>query len=292
MVEPVSIHQVKRRKDQVRPVRVLAITGGKGGVGKSNVAVNLGVALAQRGEKVLVLDADFGLSNIDILLGLNPEATLYHVLKGERSLDEIILEGPAGIRIIPSASGIRNMAEMSSGTHAGLIQAFSDLNMDIDTLIIDTATGISDSVISFTRAAQEVAVVVCDEPASIKDAYATIKILSREHGIFRFRILANMADGAQHGREIYGKMISVTDRFLDVALDYIGYVPQDEYLQKSVRKQRTVVEAFPRSKSAKAFITLADKVAKWPLPAAASGHLEFFVERLIQPQTTKIEAVS
>ena len=275
-----------------KPVRVLAVTGGKGGVGKTNVAVNLAVALAQKDNKVLVLDADFGLANIDIMLGLQPKANLHHVITGERTLEEIMLEGPEGIKILPAASGIKEMAELSSETHAGLIQAFSELNQDFDTLIVDTAAGISDSVTSFTRAAQEVVVVVCDEPASITDAYAIIKLLSREHGIFRFRILANMADGAQHGREIYNKIVKVTDRFLDVALDYMGYVPQDEFLLKSVKKQRAVVDAFPRSKSAQAFATLAEKASKWPLPAAASGHLEFFVERLIQPQTTTIEAVS
>jgi flagellar biosynthesis protein FlhG len=294
MVDAVSIDQAAglRRMANPKPVRVLAVTGGKGGVGKTNVAVNLGVALAQNGSKVLILDADLGLANIDIMLGLHPTANLHHVISGERTLEEIMVEGPEGIKIIPAASGIKDMAELSAESHAGLIQAFSELTQEVDTLIVDTAAGISDSVTSFTRAAQEVVVVVCDEPASITDAYAIIKLLSREHGIFRFRVLANMANGAQHGREIYNKILKVTDRFLDVALDYMGYVPQDEFLQKSVKKQRAVVQAFPRSKSAQAFMTLADKAVKWPLPAAASGHLEFFVERLIQPQTTTIEAVS
>jgi len=294
MADAVPIDQASglRRMANPKPVRVLAVTGGKGGVGKTNVAVNLAVALAQKDNKVLVLDADFGLANIDIMLGLHTKANLHHVITGERTLEEIMLEGPEGIKILPAASGIKEMAELSSETHAGLIQAFSELNQDFDTLIVDTAAGISDSVTSFTRAAQEVVVVVCDEPASITDAYAIIKLLSREHGIFRFRILANMANGAQHGREIYNKIVKVTDRFLDVALDYMGYVPQDEFLLKSVKKQRAVVDAFPRSKSAQAFATLAEKALKWPLPAAASGHLEFFVERLIQPQTTTIEAVS
>lgn len=294
MANPVSIDQVTGlgHMDNPRPVRVLAVTGGKGGVGKTNVAVNLGVALARNGKKVMILDADLGMANIDIMLGLHPAANLHHVIKGERTLEEIMVEGPEGIKIIPAASGIKDMAGLSPMIHAGLIQAFSELTQEIDTLIVDTAAGISDSVTSFTSAAQEIVVVACDEPASITAAYAIIKLLSREHGIFRFRVLANMANGAQHGREIYNKILEVTDRFLDVALDYIGYVPQDELLLKSVKKQRAVVDAFPRSKSAQAFMTLAEKAVKWPLPAAASGHLEFFLERLIQPQTTTIEAVS
>ncbi|MGD8784141.1 MAG: P-loop NTPase, partial [Thioalkalispiraceae bacterium] len=214
MVDAVSIDQAAglRRMANPKPVRVLAVTGGKGGVGKTNVAVNLGVALAQNGSKVLILDADLGLANIDIMLGLHPTANLHHVISGERTLEEIMVEGPEGIKIIPAASGIKDMAELSAESHAGLIQAFSELTQEVDTLIVDTAAGISDSVTSFTRAAQEVVVVVCDEPASITDAYAIIKLLSREHGIFRFRVLANMANGAQHGREIYNKILKVTDR--------------------------------------------------------------------------------
>jgi len=227
-----------------KPVRVLAVTGGKGGVGKSTVAVNLSVALANAGRKVLILDADLGLANIDIMLGLHSKSNLHHVISGERTLEEIMLDGPAGIKVIPAASGIKEMAELSPETHAGLVSAFSEISHNVDTMIVDTAAGISDSVTSFTRAAQEVVVVVCDEPASITDAYAIIKLLSREHGIFRFRVLANLANGAQHGREIYNKILKVTDRFLDVALDYMGYVPEDEFLRKAVRKQRAVVEAF------------------------------------------------
>jgi len=275
-----------------KPVRVLAVTGGKGGVGKSTVAVNLSIALAQAGRKVLILDADLGLANLDIMLGLHSKANLHHVISGERSLEEIMLDGPAGIKVIPAASGIKEMAELSAETHAGLVSAFSEISHNVDTMIIDTAAGIGDSVTSFTRAAQEVVIGVCDEPASITDAYAIIKLLSREHGIFRFRVLANRANGAQHGKEIYNKILKVTDRFLDVALDYMGYVPEDEFLRKAIKKQRAVVEAFPRSKSAQAFATLADKTLKWPLPVAASGRLEFFVERLVQPPTTTIEAVS
>lgn len=274
------------------PVRVIAVTGGKGGVGKTTVAVNLAIAFAHREKKVMLLDADFGLANVDVLLGLHPKANLHHVIQGSCNLEEVIVEGPAGIKVIPAASGIAEMAALNQETHAGIIQAFSELSQDVDVLIVDTAAGISDSVTSFIRAAQEVLVVVCDEPASITDAYAIIKLMSREHGIFRFRILANRAVSAQQGHEIYNKILKVTDRFLDVALDYMGYVPEDDYLRKAVKKQRAVVEAFPRSKSAQAFMTLVDKANKWPMPASASGHLEFFVERLIQPYSNTIGAVS
>jgi len=275
------------------PVQVIAVTAGKGGVGKTNISVNLAMAIAARKRKVMLMDADLGLANLDVLLGLHPNANLYHVIQGERTLEEIIIDGPNGIKVIPASSGIQEMVELGQQTNAGLIQAFSELSQEVDVFIVDTAAGISDAVTSFLRAAQEIVVVVCDEPASITDAYAIIKLMNREYGAFRFRILVNMAQSAQHGREIYNKIVKVSDRFLDVALDYIGYVPEDDYLRKAVKKQRAVVEAFPRSKAAQAFATLADKVIKWPLPASAAGHLEFFVERLIQqPTTPSIKAVS
>ncbi|MEJ2360238.1 MAG: MinD/ParA family protein [Gammaproteobacteria bacterium] len=266
-----------------RPVRVIAVTGGKGGVGKTNVAINLGMAMSHRGKKVMIMDADLGLANIDVLLGLQSKVNLHHVITGEHTLEEIIVDGPGNIKIIPASSGVRQMASLEPQFHSGLIQAFSELSQDVDVLIVDTAAGISDVVTSFASASQEVVVVVCDEPASITDAYAIIKLMSIEYGVYRFRVLANMATSPQHGREIYTKIAKVTDRFLNVALDYMGYVPEDDYLRKSVKKQRAVFEAFPRSKSAQAFANLADKANKWPMPKSAAGHLEFFVERLINP---------
>ncbi len=271
-----------RQMSKANPVRVLAVASGKGGVGKTNISVNLAVSLAQLGRRVMVMDADLGLANLDVMLGLHPQYNLSHVLSGKRTLEEIILTGPVGIRIVPAASGIQNMAELEPAQHAGLIRSFSELSHTLDVLLIDTAAGISDSVVSFSKAAQEVLVVVCDEPASLTDAYALIKLLSREHGLFRFRVIANMAANAQEGRELFKKLTRVTDKFLDVMLDFVGVVPYDEYLRKSVRKQRAVVEAFPRSKASMAFKEMAKRIENWPMPSGPGGHVEFFVERLIQ----------
>ncbi len=271
-----------RQMVKPEPVRVIAVTGGKGGVGKTNVSVNLAVAWAELGRRVMLLDADLGLANVDVVLGMHPEFDLSHVLRGERTLDEVLLTGPAGIRVAPAASGIRQMAELSDAEHAGLIRAFSDVGSETDVLIVDTAAGISDVVISFSRAAQEVVVVVCDEPASITDAYALIKLLNREYGVARFRILSNMARSAPEGRDLYNKMCRVTDRYLDVMLSYIGSIPYDDNLRKAVRSQKPVVLAFPRSRSALTFKNLAKKADNWPVPEGVGGHLQFFVERLIQ----------
>ena len=264
------------------PIRAVAVTGGKGGVGKTNVSVNLGVAAAEMGKKVMLLDADLGLANIDVVLGLHPEYDLSHVMRGERSLSEVLVEGPGGMKVIPGASGVQSLAELSPAEHTGLIRAFSEVAGDTELLIIDTAAGISDTVLSFSRASHEIVVVVCDEPASITDAYAIIKLLHRDYGHQRFRILANMVRSAQEGRELYNKMCRVTDRYLDVTLGFMGAVPFDESLRKAVRSQRPVVQAFPRSRIAQVFRNLAKKIDTWPQPGGANGQVQFFVERLIK----------
>ncbi|MGM0592957.1 MAG: MinD/ParA family protein [Pseudomonadota bacterium] len=272
-----------RRMARPKPVRVVAVASGKGGVGKTNVSVNLATAFAQMGRKVMIMDADLGLANVDVMLGLQPKQNLSHVIKGECSLEEIILDAPGGIQVIPASSGIQNMAELSPAEHAGLIRAFSELHSDLDILIVDTAAGISDSVVSFSKASQELIVVVCDEPASITDAYALIKLLNRDHGMRRFRVLANMAHSEREGRELFAKLVRVTEHFLDdVVLDFMGSVPYDEYLRKAVKVQRPVVDVYPSSKIASAFKDIARRADKWPMPTAADGYLEFFVERLVQ----------
>jgi flagellar biosynthesis protein FlhG len=271
-----------RRMVNPTPVRVIAVTGGKGGVGKTNVSVNLGVALAELGRRVMLLDADLGLANIDVILGIHAKRNLSHVMSGECSLEEIMVTGPKGLKVIPGASGMQHMAELSPVEHAGLIHAFSEVANDVDVLLIDTAAGISDLVVSFSRAAQEQIVVVCDEPASITDAYAIIKLLNREHGISRFRILANMVKSVQEGRDLYNKMCRVTDQYLDVMLTYMGSIPYDEQLRKAVKSQKPVVEVYPRSRVSQAFKNLAKKADNWPAPSGVSGDLQFFVERLIQ----------
>ncbi|MCP4979183.1 MAG: MinD/ParA family protein [Gammaproteobacteria bacterium] len=271
---------IREMKSQ-NPVRVIAVTSGKGGVGKSNVTVNLAVTLAQSGEKVMVMDADMGLANIDVLLGLNPGMNLSHVINGECSLEETIIEGPSGIKIVPASSGLASMSDLTPAQNAGVIRSFSELTEPVDILLIDTAAGLSDSVVSYTRAAREVIVVVCDEPASITDAYAMIKVMNRNYGVERFHVLANQAHGVQQGRELYNKLSRVSQKFLDVTLNFIGSVPYDECLKKAVQKQKSVVEAFPRSPSALAFKQIAKKTQKWPLPSSMEGHLEFFIERLV-----------
>lgn len=266
---------------QMRPVQVIAVSGGKGGVGKSNISVNLSIALAQLRRRVVLLDADLGLANIDVLLGIKATHTLADVLAGTHSLSQVLVTGPEGVKIVPASSGVQRMAELSSVEHAGLINAFNELSDQVDVLVIDTAAGISDTVVSFVRAANEVIIVVCDEPSSVTDAYALIKLLNKEYGMTRFRVVANMTRTAQEGQLMFNKLNGVCERFLDVTLQFVGQVPFDENVRKSVQRQKALLEYAPNSKAAVAIRNLAQAVDRWPLPSGPSGRLEFFVERLL-----------
>src|SRR5262245_52726882 len=250
-----------------QPVSVIAVTGGKGGVGKTSVSINLATGLANLGRRVVLLDGDLGLANVDVLLGLSPRYTLAHVLNGERTLDEILVEAKQGFKIVPAASGAADLAGMGSAGHLSLVQAFSSLAARLDVLIIDTAAGIAPGVLQFSQAAQHVLVVVTDEPTSITDAYALIKVLSRDHGVTRFRIVANMARARGEGEMLFNKLERVTSRFLDVFLDYAGEIPDDEHMRRAIKAQRPVLDVHPASLAGRAFKKLAEAADKWPVPA-------------------------
>jgi flagellar biosynthesis protein FlhG len=273
-----------RRRGAARPVKVLTVTGGKGGVGKTNIAANLAIALAQFGRRVMLLDADLGLANVDVLLGLQPRYTLADVLRGERALADVIVTGPGGVRVVPGASGLAELADLGTAGQAGLINAFSELTEDLDLLVVDTAAGISGSVLRFCAAASDVLVVVCDEPTSITDAYALIKVLSTEHGVTRFRIVTNMTHQGGDGRQLFEKLLRVTERFLQVTLDHAGSLPYDDRVWRAVQLQAPFVTAFPGSLAAAALKRLATRADNWEVPRVARGHIEFFVERLLGGQ--------
>lgn len=271
-----------RRQRNTKPVKVLAVTGGKGGVGKTNISANLAIAMCMLGRRVMLLDADLGLANVDVLLGLQPSHSLGEVVSGERRLQDIIVTGPAGVRVVPGASGLAEMANLTPAQHAGIIHAFSELTDDLDALLIDTAAGISDGVLRFCSAANEVLVVVCDEPTSITDAYALIKVLSTEHNVTRFRIVTNMTHQGGDGRSLFEKLLRVSERFLQVTLDHAGSVPYDDRVWRAVQLQTPFVTAFPTSLAAGALKKLAHRADNWEGPRAARGNIEFFVERLLK----------
>ncbi|MDV3255627.1 MAG: MinD/ParA family protein [Lysobacter sp.] len=263
------------------PVRVIAVASGKGGVGKTNVSVNLALSLQNAGQRTLLLDTDLGLANVDVMLGLSPRFTLADVLAGRCELRDTLLEGPGGMWIVPAASGKRHMTELLPQQHVGLVHAFSQLDVPIDTMVVDNAAGIADGVLTFCQAAQDVIVVVCDEPASVTDAYALIKVLSRDRGVSRVQILANQVQHAAEGRQLFDKLQRVTSKFLDVTLNYLGAIPRDEWLRRAVQRQEAVVDAFPSAPASAAFRDIARRAGQWQSPPGPRGHVEFFMERLI-----------
>ena len=261
--------------------RVIAVASGKGGVGKTSVSINLAAALVNAGQRTLLLDTDLGLANVDVMLGLSPRFTLADVFAGRCELRDTVLEGPNGLMIVPAASGKRHMTELTPQQHVGLVHAFSELDVPIDTMVVDNAAGIADGVLTFCQAAQDVVVVVCDEPASVTDAYALIKVLSRERGVTRVQVLANQVQHAVEGRQLFEKLERVTSRFLDVTLSYLGAIPRDEWLRRAIQRQESVVDAFPSAPAALAFRDIARRSRQWQSPAAPRGHVEFFIERIL-----------
>jgi flagellar biosynthesis protein FlhG len=283
MLEP-SFDQAAglRRMSAARNTKVVAVTGGKGGVGKTLTAVNLGAALAGLGRSTMLLDADFGLANVDVLLGMKARLNLEHVMAGQCALEDVIQTASSGLRVVPATSGNASMAALSRVQHAGLIGAFSQLFEPLDVLLVDTAAGLHDGVITFSEAAQRVVVVVCDEPASLTDAYGLIKVLCRRQSACRIEIVANRVESPAQGRELYEKVMRVCHRFLGITPAYLGYLPEDDYVRQAIRRQTTVVEAFPSSPAARAFQRLAAAVDGWETPAQARGGVEFFMERLVR----------
>lgn len=241
---------------------VIAVTSGKGGVGKTSVSVNLAIALAKKGRSVVLFDADMGLANVDIALGLSPNFDISDVLSGRKTLRDILLDGPHGIKVIPASSGISSMANLSETEQISLMRQFEELDEGLDHLIVDTSAGIDTAVLNFAAACHDVLVVVCDEPTSLADSYALIKILATEKNVENVQILVNRVQGDLQGRRVFSHLDRVARQFLTVELEYMGFVPFDFYMQKSLLKRSSVVERYPRSISALALKELADRVDK------------------------------
>jgi len=263
------------------PLRTMAITSGKGGVGKTNITVNLALCLARLGRKVLIIDADLGLANVDIVLGLNPQYTIRDVIHGDKTLDEVILEGPGGVQILPATSGVAEMTSLTKDEKMMLLQVFDSYQLRADTVIIDTAAGINDTVLYFNSAAQERIVVATGEPTSLTDAYALIKVMYTTYQEKRFRLLVNNVKDAAEAKQVYRKLAAAADHFLDgLAIDYVGHLPSDPAVHKAVMQQRPVVEAFPSAEVSRAFAGLAKEMLERP-SQEADGNIKFFWRRLV-----------
>jgi flagellar biosynthesis protein FlhG len=263
--------------------KVISVTSGKGGVGKTNVVANLGLAFTQMGFQVLVLDADLGLANIDVLLGLTSRYTVEHLLKREKSLPDILIQGPGGMSILPAGSGVLELVALNEGQKLFLLNEFDQFADHVDILLIDTGAGISSNVLYFNLAAQESIVVVTPEPTSITDAYALIKVLASKHRKKSFMILVNLVATAQEAKEVFRKINKVVDRFLgSLSLDYLGFIPFDEHIAKAVRSQRAVLDLYPQSSASRSFVELAKVIAEKPIQNRGNGSLQFFWKRLLE----------
>jgi flagellar biosynthesis protein FlhG len=262
---------------------VIAITSGKGGVGKTNIVANLGYSLSRAGKRVLILDADFGLGNLDVLLGLAPKFNLSHAVAGLKKVSEITVEGPGGMTILPASSGIEEMTKLSVSQRMQLLGELDELLSGKDVLLIDTAAGISANVMYFNAAAQEIIVVVSPEPTSLTDAYALMKIMSMRYGKRRFNLLVNMAVDEEEGLDIYRQLKSVSDRFLEIDIRYLGHILRDDNVTKCVRKQKVISQHLPSSLASQCFVTLSRRVCEFPRLSPGGGGTHFFIEGMAGP---------
>ncbi len=282
MDQTTTLREAVATKVPGRSIRVVAVTSGKGGVGKTNVTANLAVALAHLGRRVMVLDADLGLGNLDVLLGLTPRYSLADVLTGQRRLRDVLVSGPGGITVLPAGSGFQDLTALTDAQMRELQSEMDELQEQTDVLLIDTGAGIGRNVTSFATMAQDIIVVVAPEPTSLTDAYALMKVLSTQHSERRFRLLVSMTRTPTDGRDVYRKLSLVAERFLHISIDFLGSIPYDPRLVEAVCQQRPLVELYPQSKAAQAFLGLAHDVADWPLPESPKGGLQFFWKSLLR----------
>ena len=262
--------------------KVFTIASGKGGVGKTNIVVNLAIACQRQGKRVLIFDADLGLANIDIIFGLDPQYTIEDLISGQKDLSQIIVQGPENVSIIPASSGVQELTNLTEGQKMHLLNEFDSLNNQYDLMLIDTGAGVSSNVIYFNLAAEERIIVVRPEPTSITDAYALIKIMFSQYGVKRFHLLMNMVAGEVEAKAVYNNLSKVLGRFMrGIRIDYAGYIVSDELLQKSVTKRRPVLSLYPQAASSENFATLADYLLSQENEDSFDGNIKFFWKRLM-----------
>lgn len=261
--------------------RVFSITSGKGGVGKTAVVANTAALLAKMGKRVLILDADLGLANIDVVFGLAPSYNLNHFFAGDMDLQSILVEGPMGIKILPAGSGVQRFTRLDSQQKLRLLDALDSMHNDFDFVLIDTEAGISENVTYFNTAAQEILVVTTPEPTAITDAYALMKLLSNQYHEKHFNLIVNFIKNEEEALDVYRKLTMVANRYLDISIDYMGSIPKDKQMVDAIRKQQVLVQLFPESKTSASFEALALNLLQEPQSLEAKGSIQFFWKRLL-----------
>jgi len=275
-----SLRQMMSRQNG--DVRVVAVTSGKGGVGKTNVTANLAILAAQQGRRVLIVDGDLGLANVEIVFGLTPRYHLGHLLDGTAELPQVLATGPEGVRVLPGGSGVRGLTALDDAQKLRLMSALDTIEDEFDLVLIDTGAGIGDNVLFFVGGAQEALLVLTPEPTSLSDAYAAVKVMSLEGGVEHFNVLVNQVATEQQAREIYEKLCTVSRRFLKARLKLLGQLPRDENIHRAVLSQRPLVQAFPHSPASRALKAVADRLMSEPPAHSSVGGLKFLWQRLLR----------
>jgi flagellar biosynthesis protein FlhG len=264
------------------PLRVIAVTSGKGGVGKTNISANLAVLAAKMGKRVLVIDADLGLANVEIVFGLKPRYHMGDLISSSISIEDVMIDAPHGVKILPAGSGVQSLTQLSAEDKLRFIAALEPVQDKFDLVLVDSGAGIGDNVLFFVGAAQEAILVVSPEPTSLVDAYATVKVLSQKAGVRHFGVIINPVIDELPAREIFNKLTQVTSRFLSASVRHLGYVPRDENLHRAIMAQRPLVDAFPHSPASRALNVLADKLFNESAPPVLDGGMKLMWNRLFR----------
>ncbi len=266
--------------------RVISFTSGKGGVGKTHTVLNIAIALAQSGRSVLLLDADLGLANVNIMLGMKPAGTIEDVLNGTRTLEDVIIKGPEGISIVPGASGVESICDLSAEDKLLLMDSVESLTAPFDYLLIDTRAGVSQDVMYFNSAAGEVVCVITDEPTSLTDAYALIKILAQQYGEKSFSIIANDVNSEADGLNAFKKLYRSVDRFLHVHLTYLGSIPTSDVVNEAIMSQRALLQCFPSCEASRAIRAIGARIDENFINTRIKGGMQFFFRQLLEAEVT------
>ncbi|SMF39623.1 MinD/ParA family protein [Desulfovibrio gilichinskyi] len=261
---------------------VFSVTSGKGGVGKTNISVNLACHLSRMGKKVLLLDADLGLANVDVLLGIAPKYNLFHLFHEGTNIREVLYKTEFGFDILPASSGVSDMVSLSTGQKLDLLEAMDHLEEEIDYLIVDTGAGINENVLYFNLAVQERLLVLTPEPTSLTDAYALIKVMKLNHGVDKFKILVNMAPDMATAKDVFKKLYMACDHFLSgVSLELTGVIPRDPKMRDAVINQTPLCKLHPSSPACIKIGEAAKKITTWKSNSELDGNIKFFWKKLL-----------
>lgn len=270
--------------------RAISITSGKGGVGKTNIVANLAIATAQRGKKVLIIDCDLGLSNIDVLMGLNPPYNLMHALNGELKLKDVLVTGPSGVRVLPAPFGMQDITALTREQKLNLLTVLEHMDEEFDLILLDTGAGISSNVMFFNMVANHIVVIMTPDPTSMTDAYALIKVMNTQYDEQHFHLLVNNVRSDADGLAFFRRLTGVTHNFLNVSVDYVGCIPHDPMMNKATLMCKPVMEAFPGSQVASRFRQLSERLERFPAAAIPKASLQLWLNKLLGPVDAELSS--